>query len=170
MKVKRFRRSRQSVLLQNFEKNLEMKMKRRWVHIRKQSNKITVTEKITQFNNLIIYFNTIATSSWTSLKSGMLYIDLRPGQTYHSKDGGSCIFRRPVMGRDCIGELGWQYGTRLKSHSTVTNWCTGRRWPVNCMTVISAQWRSNMPFQRRRKLHIPLASYGKRLSGHKTII
>ena len=50
-----------------------------------------------------------------------------------------------------VGELGLQYGTGLKSHGTVTNWCTGREWPVNCMTVISARWRSNMPFQRRQK-------------------
>ena len=50
-----------------------------------------------------------------------------------------------------VGELGWQYGKRLKSHGTFTNWCTGREWPVNCKTVISAWWRSNMPFQRRRK-------------------
>ena len=50
-----------------------------------------------------------------------------------------------------VGKLDWQYGTGLKSHGTVTDWCTGREWPVNCMTVISAWWRSNMPFQRRRK-------------------
>ena len=93
----------------------------------------------------------------------LLYIDLRPGQTCHSKDGRSCIFRWPVMGRDCVDKLGWQYGTGLKSHGTVTNWYLGRGWPVNCMTVISARWRSNMPFQRRWKLHIPLPSYGKRV-------
>ena len=74
----------------------------------------------------------------------MLYIDLQPCQTCHSKDSGSAY----SIG---VGELGWQYGTRLKSHGTVTNLCTGREWPVNCMTVISARWRSNMPFQRRRK-------------------
>ena len=39
-----------------------------------------------------------------------------------------------------VDELGWQYGTRLKSHGT--NWCTRRGWPVNCMTVISARWWS----------------------------
>ncbi len=50
-----------------------------------------------------------------------------------------------------VGELGWQYGTGLKSYGTVTDWCTGREWPVNCMTVISTRWWSNMPFQRRRK-------------------
>ena len=45
-----------------------------------------------------------------------------------------------------VGELGWKYGIWLKSHGTVTNWCTGREWPVNYMTVISARWRSNTPF------------------------
>ena len=35
-----------------------------------------------------------------------------------------------------------------KSCGTVIDWCTGRDWPVNCMTVISARWQSNMPFQR----------------------
>ena len=88
----------------------------------------------------------------------MLYIDLRPRQTCHSKDGGSAY----SIG---VGELGRQYGTGLKSHGTVIDWCTGREWPVNCMTVISAQWRSNRPFQRRRKWHIPMASYGEILSG-----
>ena len=71
----------------------------------------------------------------------VLYIDLRPGQTCHSKDA-------EVAYSIGVGELGWQYGTGLKSHSTVIDWCTGREWPVNCMTVISAWWRSNMPFQR----------------------
>ena len=33
------------------------------------------------------------------------------------------------------------------------------------MTVISAWWRSNMPFQGRRKWHIPMASHGVILSG-----
>ena len=54
---------------------------------------------------------------------------------------------------------------KVKSRGTVTDWCTGREWPVNCMTVISAWWRSNMPFQRQRKWHIPMASYGEILSG-----
>ena len=74
---------------------------------------------------------------------------------------------RDVVG---VGELGWQYGTALKSNGTVTNWCTGREWPVNCMTVISAQWWSNMPFQKQRKFHILMASYGEILSGRWTII
>ena len=83
--------------------------------------------------------------SMSQIKKGcVLYIDLRPGETCHSKDGGSAY----SIG---VGKLGWQYGTGLKSHGTVTNWCTGREWPVNCMTVISARWRSNMLFQRRRQ-------------------
>ena len=82
--------------------------------------------------------------NWIVWNGTVLYIDLLPGQTCHSKDGGSAY----SVG---VGELGWQYGTGLKSHGTVTNWCTGREWPVNCMTVISARWRSNMLFQRQRK-------------------
>ena len=58
----------------------------------------------------------------------------------------------------CKIQLGWQYGTKLKSHGAVTNWSTGRWWPVNCMTVISARWWSNIPFQSRWKLYIPLGS------------
>ena len=88
----------------------------------------------------------------------VLYIDLRPCQTCHSKDSGSAY-------SISVGKLGWQSGTGLKSHGTVADWCTRREWPVNCMTVISAWWRSNMPFQRRRKWHIPMASYGEILSG-----
>ena len=34
------------------------------------------------------------------------------------------------------------------SHGTLIDWCTGREWPVNCLTVISAWWRSNMRFQK----------------------
>ena len=41
-----------------------------------------------------------------------------------------------------VGELGWQYGTGLKSHGTDTNWRNGREWPVNCMTGICARWWS----------------------------
>ena len=39
-------------------------------------------------------------------------------------------------------------GQGKKSHGTLIDWCTGIEWPVNCMIVISAWWRSNMPFQR----------------------
>ena len=54
---------------------------------------------------------------------------------------------------------------KIKSHGTLIDWCTGREWPVNCMTVISPRWQSNMPFQGQRKRHIPMASYGEILSG-----
>ena len=80
----------------------------------------------------------------------VLYIDLRPGQTCHSK----VMHRKEVT----LSEGGYGKKSRMrawlmiwdkvKSHGTVIDWCTGREWPVNCMTVISAWWRSNMPFQR----------------------
>ena len=34
------------------------------------------------------------------------------------------------------------------SHGTLIDWCTGREWPLNCMTVIFAWWRLNIRFQR----------------------
>ena len=36
---------------------------------------------------------------------------------------------------------------KVKAHGTLIDWCTGREWPVNCMTVISAWRRSDMLFQ-----------------------
>ena len=69
-----------------------------------------------------------------------------------------------------VGELGWQYGTGLKSHGTVKNWCTWRGWPVNWMTVISARWWSKHAIPKTVEVDIPLGIYGKRLSGRWTII
>ena len=37
---------------------------------------------------------------------------------------------------------------KVKAHDTLIDWCTRREWPLNCMSVISAWWQSNMPFQR----------------------
>ena len=80
----------------------------------------------------------------------MLYTDLRPGQTCHSK----VMHRKEVTHSD--GSYGKKSRRRawlkkwdkVKYHGTLIDWCTGREWPVNSMTVISAWWRSNMPFQR----------------------
>ena len=43
---------------------------------------------------------------------------------------------------------------KVKAHDTLIDWCTGREWPLNCMTVICARWQTNMPSQRQRKGHI----------------
>ena len=46
------------------------------------------------------------------------------------------------------------YGKKSRRRAWLTIWdkvksqCTGREWPVICITVISAWWWSNMPFQR----------------------
>ena len=53
--------------------------------------------------------------------------------------------------KSCRRDLADEMGPGKKSHGTLIDWCTGREWPLNCMTVISAWWRSNMPFQRLRK-------------------
>ena len=86
----------------------------------------------------------------------LLYIDLRSGQKCHSK----VMHRKEVTHSDGSYEKKssrralltiWD---KVKSHGTRMDWCIGREWPVNCMTIISAWWWSNMPVQRRRKRHI----------------
>ena len=58
---------------------------------------------------------------------------------------GSDRFQWPVIERDRVGGLRLIIWDKVK-----VPLChyTGREWPVNSMTVISAWWRSNMPFQR----------------------
>ena len=80
----------------------------------------------------------------------VLYVDIRPGHTCYSK----VMHRKEVTHSD--GSYGKKSRRRvwltiwdkLISQCTVIDWCTGREWPVNSMTVISAWWRSNVPFQR----------------------
>ena len=94
----------------------------------------------------------------------LLYFGLWPGQKCHSKvmhrkevthSNGS--YERKSRGRKLADEMG---RGKKNSHGTLIDWCTRREWPVNCMTVISAWWRSIIPFQR--------SSW--RLSGRWTII
>ena len=77
-----------------------------------------------------------------------------PGQKCHSKvihrkevthSNGS--YERKSRGRKLADEMG---RAKKKSHGTFIDWCTGREWPVNCMTVISAWWQLNIRFQRSR--------------------
>ena len=54
---------------------------------------------------------------------------------------------------------------KVKSHDTLIDWCTGREWPLNCMTVYSAWWRSNMPFQRLSgRLNYYITRWGQEVS------
>ena len=43
-------------------------------------------------------------------------------------------YERKSRGRKLADEM----GRGKKSHGTLIDWCTGREWPVNSMTVISA--------------------------------
>ena len=54
-------------------------------------------------------------------------------------------YERKSRGRKLADEMGQG---KKKSHYTLIDWCTGREWPQNCMTVISAWWRSHRPFQK----------------------
>ena len=90
------------------------------------------------------------------LKTVVYWPSTRPNMLFQRR--GSCIFHWRRRAWLTI----WD---KVKSHGTVIDWCTGREWPMNCMTVISARWQSNMPFQGQRKWHIPMASYREILSG-----
>ena len=87
--------------------------------------------------------------SSSSSSSVVNWPSTRPNMPFQSDaPEGSDTFQWPVIERNRVGEFGWRNGARKKSHDTLIDWCTGREWPVNCMTVISAWWRANMPFQR----------------------
>ena len=74
------------------------------------------------------------------------------------KRRGSCIFHWRRRAWLTI----WD---KVKSRGTVIDWCTGREWPVNCMTVFSAWWRSNMPFQRlSRRLNYYITRWKQEVS------
>ena len=66
--------------------------------------------------------------------------------------------------------FGWQYGTGLKSQvqSQAEAPEEGDLWTAWQLFPLDDD--QNMPFQRRRKWHIPLAICGKRLSGRRTNI
>ena len=108
--------------------------------------------------------NSYGTLTYTRI---MLCFDLltrpkMPFKVMHRKEvthsDGS--YERKSRGRKLADEM--RRGKK-KSHYTLIDWRTGRGWPLNCMTVISARWRSHRPFQRKRKWHIPVARYRKEL-------
>ena len=49
-------------------------------------------------------------------------------------------YERKSRGRKLADEMG--RGKKKKSHYTLIDWRTGREWPLNWMTVISARWRT----------------------------
>ena len=81
----------------------------------------------------------------------VLYFDLRPGQKCHSE---WCTGRKwhilmaDMRGNRVGGNWLMKWDEVKNSHGTLIDWRSGREWPVNCMTVISTWWRSNMRFQR----------------------
>ena len=52
-------------------------------------------------------------------------------------------YERKSRGRKLADEM----GRAKNSHGTLIDWCTGREWPMNCITFISAWWRLNIRFQ-----------------------
>ena len=78
---------------------------------------------------------------WPSNRPKMPFKVMHRKEVTHSN--GS--YERKSRGWKLADEMG---RAKKNSHGTLIDWCTGREWPVNCMTVISAWWRLNMRFQR----------------------
>ena len=109
------------------------------------------------FSFVIIKFQSsdmlnISVVFWPSTQPKMPFRLMHRKEVTHSN--GS--YERKLRGWKLVDEMGWG---KKNSHGTLIDWCTGREWPVNCMTVISAWWRSNMQFQKS----------SRRLSGRWTI-
>ena len=90
-----------------------------------------------------------------------------PGQKCHSRwcTGRKWHILMAIMSGNRVGGnwlMKWDE-VKKRYHYTLIDWRTGRVWPLNCMTFISARWRSHRPFQRWRKWHIPIARYRKKL-------
>ena len=128
-----------------------------------KSNETGVTNNLFQFQttNYMVSCDRIFLNSIKSFRLILLYIDLRPGQTCHSK----------VMHRKEVTHSDGSYGKESRRQAWMTIWNTVKSHGLvrlmhwNCMTVISARWQSNMPFQGHRKWYIPMASHGEILSG-----
>ena len=81
----------------------------------------------------------------------MLYFDLRPSPKCHLRWCTERKWHIPMAvrrGNRVGGNWLTKWDKLKKSHDTLIDWRTGREWPLNCMTVISAWWRLNMRFQR----------------------
>ena len=88
--------------------------------------------------------------AWNQAITQVLCFDIltqpeMPFEVMHRKEvthsNGS--YERKSCGRKLADEMG---RGKKKSHYTLIDWLTGREWPLNCMTVISARWRSHRPF------------------------
>ena len=82
---------------------------------------------------------------------GSNVMTFEPGKKCHSKvmhQREWYILMAVMRGNRVGGNWLMKWDELKNSHGTLIDWCTGREWPLNCMTVISAWWRLNIQFQR----------------------
>ena len=97
-------------------------------------------------------------STYHSFCSGVYWPSTRPNMPFQSDAPERSDTFRWQLWKKSRRRAWLTKWDKVKSRNTVIDWCTGREWPVNCMTVISAWWRSNMPFKRlsgRLNYYIP---------------
>ena len=94
-----------------------------------------------ELKRILYSSNNLHRRRWPSIIIVIYWHSTRPNMPFQSDAPASN--RKKSRGRIWLTK--WD---KVKAHDTLIDWFTGREWPLNCMTVISAWWRSNMPFKR----------------------
>ena len=127
----------------------EMNLFENWIyslHLNLIDNSLLIIFLFTKYFYCNFYSNYEVIRSYTTCV--VFWPSTRPNMPFQSDaPEESNTFQWPVIERNRrqIWLTKWD---KVKAHDTLIVWCTGREWPLNCMTVISARWQSNMPFQR----------------------
>ena len=105
----------------------------------------------------------IVISCWHDV---VFWSSTRPKMPFQSDaPEGSDTFQWPVYRKKSRRRIWLTKWDKVKAHDTLIDWCTGREWPLNCMTVISAWWLSNIPFQRlSKRLNYYITWWGQEVS------
>ena len=126
--------------------------------------------KLELYKNTTNYFEQILEATPHKTTALCYVLTFWPGQKCHSRwcTGRKWHILMAVMRGNLVGGnwlMKWDEVKKYKSHYNLIGWRTGREWPLNWMTVISARWRSHRPFQRKRKWHIPAPDIGSSRGG-----
>ena len=145
-----------------------------WIPKTRQAVKSVISQcTISQkFNNLAFKYSKIITKSRVDRIKPYLHTGIdHPEHVWVKGEHGVCVIFWPfdpaknAISRWCTGRRwhilmpvmrgnrvggNWlmKWDEQKNSHGTLIDWRTGREWPLNCMTVISAWLRLNIRFQR----------------------
>ena len=92
------------------------------------------------WNGIVFDIESVIVIFWPSTRPKNAIQRWYTGRKWHIPMASN---RKRLRGRIKAYEMGQGEGPTMP-----LQWCTGREWPVNCMTVISAWSRLNIRFQR----------------------